>query len=195
MSDAESTKYRVAGAIVILISLMIAWFLLLKFDEKRIQHVASRNIPKPVLIETFDVPSVSDVVIMPPSNVIEKSEDLLDRQPQKNRVITIDKKAVTEKQKPVTKYTHLNDKNQPQAWVLQVASFKDKSNAQKLQKVLLKDEYPAYIKEFTVNNQKTFRVLVGPKLSKERAQLMSEAIASKYKLRSLVMDYKPGFSE
>ena len=83
----------------------------------------------------------------------------------------------------------------PDAWVLQVASFEDKSNAENLKLKLLDDDFPAYIKLFKLPSGQSFRVLVGPKLSKKKASAMAKSIEKKQGLKTLLVSYKPGFSE
>ncbi len=196
MSDSLSTKYRAAGAIVILLSVMLAWVLLMRFDEQNAQHVVSQPIPPKVEVETFVIPKAPlDIERKISTEEIADAEqhDLQSGQPnvKVNEAVTDPENTL----RAQSLFASVNDNNNIKAWVLQVASFQDKSNAKKLQETLLENGYPAYVKVFTVHDELIFRVLVGPKLSYERAQSLSKKIVSEHQLRSLIMEYKPGFSE
>lgn len=115
-----------------------------------------------------------------------------EQQSIKQQAIT-SQKTVTTKSAPAM--SSLDNRGLPEAWVLQVGSFQDKLNAQQVQKKLVESDLPAYVKVFNLPEGKSYRVLVGPKLSKEKAAKIAKVVEKEHGLKSLIMQYKPGFEE
>lgn len=202
--DSQSIKYRLIGALVIIVSFTLAWLLLLDHDVKR-QSQWSDNVPSPIEIERFEVeePKTSKVetvtevksqaVIKPQTSAKAKGgvEAKMVKKP-KPAIETVEK---VEPKTPAKQYTQLNSKGLPDAWVLQVASFKEKANAKKLQQSLLKHDFPAYIKAFNLPSGRIYRVIIGPKMDKSRAQKMGRDVENSVGMKTLLVAYKPGFEE
>ena len=62
------------------------------------------------------------------------------------------------------------------SWAVQVGSFSSRDNADKFSKQLQKSGYEAFVESARVDNKDTFKVLVGPEISKERALQTSEKL-------------------
>lgn len=76
------------------------------------------------------------------------------------------------------------------AWIIQLATFKSDSNANKLVKKLQNDGYPAYTKQFTNKSGNLFTiVLVGPKTQKDEAAELKQTLKSKYRLNGIVKQH------
>lgn len=213
MSDFQSIKYRLIGAAVIVVSFIFAWWLLLDHDVHRLQDVQA-DIPEPLKIERFEIEKPKAPTV---KSKIEKKEPLSknklekklakESQPQASKTAisktsaskkTTTPKKVSSKDAPVKskkKMSALDSQGLPEAWVLQVASFQEKANAQQLQKKLVAKKLPAYVKIFNLPDGKSYRVLIGPKLSKERVSRLSKVIEKEHGLKSMIMRYKPGFEE
>lgn len=190
-----SSKYRAVGAIVIIVSVMVAWGVLMRFDDNNSQLTLIGQVPPEPNIEAFAMPTPAEPVVLPDTAFEPESHDAKAMLPEPARASA---RQPSEVVKPAPKPSRLIQKTpsgHAKAWVLQVASFKTRSNAQKLQQLLLADDLPAYVKAFNINGDTIHRVLVGPKLSKDHANTLSKKIASKHKLRSLMIEYKPGFAE
>ncbi|WP_299082843.1 SPOR domain-containing protein [uncultured Paraglaciecola sp.] len=199
--DIQSIKYRLIGALVIIASFTLAWLLLLDHDVKR-QSQWDKKVPKPIEIERFEVAEAK----LPTAAVVEETVETLveekttatvpavaqDQKPSAGPVEVAKKAPEKKAPKP---YTQLNDKGLPDAWVLQVASFKEKSNAKKLQQTLLKHEFIAYIKAFNLSSGRIYRVIIGPKMDKSRAQKLAQSVEKKVGMKTLLVAYKPGFEE
>ncbi len=200
MSDAQSIKYRLIGAVVIVISFALAWLLLLDHDLQREQSWKTQ-VPEQLVIERFDIeepkaPTIKAQEVKAVSTAVEKAP-VVESVPavEKKKAVSRTKKTIESKKTTSNKYTKLDNSGKPDAWVLQVASFQDKNKAKTLQAKLLKDDFPAYVKEFNLPSAKIYRVFVGPKLSKDRARIMAKAIEKKQGLKTLLVSYKPGFAE
>lgn len=187
----ESTlKYRVVGALIVIVSLLIAWLLLVRFDQKRIEAEISQPLPKPINIETFSVPASFD----------QKNEQNLKQSIESDGVDSdnTEQPMPTDQQIAQEKYpfsSGFDHQGLPIAFVIQVASFKDIDNAKKLKTQLIKDNYSAYIKRSSVKDDNNYRVFVGPKLNRARANKLSKTLSKQYKLQTLVVQFKPGYVE
>ncbi|MFT5719876.1 MAG: DedD protein [Motiliproteus sp.] len=72
-------------------------------------------------------------------------------------------------------------------WTLQLASFKERSNAVALQKKLLKRGYRAYIRD----KGQISRVFVGPDLQKSVIADLKHSLKREFKLDGLVLRFRP----
>jgi DedD protein len=73
------------------------------------------------------------------------------------------------------------------AWVIQVGSFGQQENADRLRDQLRKAGYPAYVESGAKNGAPTFRVRVGPELDQQRARHQRDAIARKFNVKGIVL--------
>ncbi len=85
----------------------------------------------------------------------------------------------------------LDARGVPNAWVLQVASFKDKARAQDITDQLLADGYKAFIRSATNADGVAHRVYVGPKLDRHKLQKEKAMIESKYRVKALELKFEP----
>lgn len=81
--------------------------------------------------------------------------------------------------------------NLPVSWTLQVASFKNRSNAEKLRDKLRQGNYKAYIKFRPDVEPQMIRVFVGPVLEHKIINSIKASINTQYKLDGLVIRYLP----
>lgn len=73
------------------------------------------------------------------------------------------------------------------AWVVQVGSFNDEENANALRDQIRKAGYPSYVESATSQAGIKYRVRVGPELDRQRAIDQRDRIASKFKLKGIVL--------
>ena len=99
------------------------------------------------------------------------------------------KKSVTTKS--ITPKPALNDKGLPNAWVVQLGSFKSNDRASELKKRLLKADYKAYARPVTTSKGKFFRVFVGPYIDKASAEAAKKRLDPKYKVKSRILTFSP----
>ncbi len=224
-ADIQSIKYRLVGALVVIVSFSLAWFLLLDHDVKR-QSQWQTDLPEAIKIERFTVieekadtehtkntgmnsidsassdvemPTVENTemqkkpVVSPQQNNASQNEELSSLASSNTSNIGSKTKSKTEASKK--NFTQLNKKGLPQAWVLQVASFKDQSNARDLQQSLLKQDFPAYVKRFNVANGQIYRVLIGPKMKKKTLSLMAKKVERQLGKKTLMVTYKPEYAQ
>lgn len=195
MSSTDRIRYRVAGATVILLSLMVAWFLLRQMDQQDPLQTSVSEMPEHLKVSTFEVPEATN-----PATETQGSDKLPEtkaRQVRPDEKVKPDdsRKAATTDKPSKTALVDMGHEGQAIAFVIQVASFSDRKNAQGLLKKMLEQGYPAYVKVFTVKGKQTFRVLVGPKFDKTVAKRLEREIAAKYKLKTLLLKFRPGFAQ
>ena len=75
----------------------------------------------------------------------------------------------------------------PTGWTLQLASFKDRANAQSLQQKLVKRGYKAYLRD----KGELTKVFVGPDLQKSVIEGLKLELKRELKLEGLVLRFKP----
>ncbi len=77
------------------------------------------------------------------------------------------------------------------AWVVQLGSFKDKTNAVRLVNRLRTNGYPAFIQKVTTAFGEHTRVYVGPQDKKESAKALAQKLEDEFYVRAIVISYKP----
>ena len=75
------------------------------------------------------------------------------------------------------------------AWVVQVASFGERKNAEKLVKQLIAKKLPAFMEQASVEGKTVFRVRVGPEIDKKKAEKIAALIEKVHKLKSKLRRY------
>lgn len=78
------------------------------------------------------------------------------------------------------------------AWVVQVGTFRDAINANKLVSKLQKDGLPAYTRTIKQSDKALTLVFVGPKVRKQDADALKESLQSKYRLDGFVRQHVTG---
>lgn len=77
---------------------------------------------------------------------------------------------------------HLDNRGVPVAYVVQVATFGNWNNADRMRNDLIKSEYKAYTRPETSSQTGPYRVLVGPLLTYADAKQASEEIKEQYRI-------------
>lgn len=86
-----------------------------------------------------------------------------------------------------TGYANLKSK----AWVVQLGSFKSKSNAMRLVNVLRTRGYHTYIEQGAAGKHSLTKVLVGPEHKKDSAHTLAARLEREVHIRGIVVNYKP----
>ena len=85
-----------------------------------------------------------------------------------------------EEKKPAIKET---------VWAVQVGSFSNKSNAFGLKEKLRKKKIHAFVERIIKNNKATYRVRVGPEITKKKAEALKLKLKKEFKLSGLVVKH------
>lgn len=76
------------------------------------------------------------------------------------------------------------------AWLIQLASFSEQTNAQQLVKKL-QQQYPAFLQSLTVDDKSIYRVLIGPFTKQQEAQQLIIDLQKQWQLKGHVIAYQP----
>tara|TARA_R110000868_G_scaffold138503_2_gene352676 strand:+ start:2016 stop:2843 length:828 start_codon:yes stop_codon:yes gene_type:complete len=148
-----------------------------------------------------------------PSPVVQEAKIEKKKSPTKKQVVSVKAhrsvaKKVHGKHQPAilsrltnAKEIHAN-KNKPldnnglmqlnkAAWVIQMGSFKHKTNALKLVNKLRAKGYRAFIQRAELASGASTRVFVGPEHQQKSARIVAAELHQKMKLQGIVISYKP----
>ena len=167
----SSAKQRIIGAFV-LCAIGVIFFPLI-FDLSGERAIDTTPTIPPV-------PEVSQVEIPEPQRPAEIIPPKSEQQAFQPSVNPED--AASEEPEPPA----LDENNLPEAWVIQVASFKEQDKAEELTKRLQQDGYKSYARSVEVAGNSVHRVFVGPKVLKQRALDEKQQIDKAYQLDTLV---------
>ena len=171
----DGLKQRLIGAIALLALAVI--FLPVLFDRDPMTPVdRTTQIPPP--------PEIVTVEVEPP-----EEPDVMDLAPDPVAMYEPGEEAQVEPS--LTESPGLATTGIPKSWVLQVASFRDQSHAERLRDKLLDQNYPAYMRKADYKNGSIYRVYVGPKLDKSTLNEEKERIDAEFEVDSLMLEFKP----
>lgn len=202
----QAIKFRLVGALVVLLSFVLAWWLFLDHDVKRYQ-TTKQNIPEPMQIERFDIAEPAPVI--EPMAVAEVDKTATKpapvKQPAAQPAKVVEQSKAVEQPKVVEKtpekakapsvFVQKNEQDLVEAWVVQAGSFGDAANAKLLQQKLSAKSLPAYVKRFKVKDKTYHRVLIGPKLSRAHAEKILPQLKKDFQLDGQILRFQAGFEE
>ena len=85
----------------------------------------------------------------------------------------------------------LNQQGLPNGWILQVGSFEEKASASGFVNQLRQQKYNAFSKRVEVKGSIRYRVYVGPKISKGRAQTDKQNIDKAFNTDAIILNFEP----
>ena len=83
----------------------------------------------------------------------------------------------------------LSETGLPVFWELELGIFKSGEEAQKLAKEIRSGGFKVFVEEISVNDTNYSRVLLGPKLKKQRILIDKESIEKRYNIDPKVLQY------
>lgn len=214
----DSLKQRLIGGIALLVIGVVAWFWLLSADSPVDPVSRETQIPPAPDIQPFEVPKPTppaDAPIDNERNLTPALRDLVS-----DEKATTDKparvsasepvrsanvannvpQAVAPKTQPATEKTpaaksketfELDQQGLPVSWVVQVGLFSTQASADKVKATLQQRGFKAYTEPYkTTSAPSGFKVFVGPKLSRERADEQKRAIDVALKVDSKVVRFQ-----
>jgi len=150
---------------------------------------------KPVIVDEISDPIEKEEIVKK-ENDEKPTEPTVAKTEQKPQPVTekppLIKKQPEQKAAPVAQ-----KKPQPKpqvgglSYVIQIGSFQDKSKAYKERDRLRKSKLSAvFIERYVNKGVPSYRVRMGPFLSKKKAKVVSNKIRAKYNIKGLVMKYE-----
>jgi len=183
----EQLKKRLVGGAV-LVSLVVI-FVPMLLDEP-VDSESGRldqRIPEPPkgLRQPLETPTILPSPILPVETPPqpERSQD----KPVEAKPVAA--KPVTTKQPPAERKLGKIARPSPRAWMVQIASFRRRSNAVQLMKRLKKAGLPARVKRAEVAGKPLYRVHLPPQLDQREAQKRVDKINKQFKLKATLIRY------
>ncbi|WP_199930506.1 SPOR domain-containing protein [Sedimenticola thiotaurini] len=185
----ETLKKRLVGATV-LVSLVVIFVPMLLDDEPMVESgITETNIPPkpaqdfssrviPAEDEELSIPPLSQrpeiVPLTPPPAPAPTPETPEPTAPvEQTAVPTVaENKAPPVQAPPVEKPQPVQPREGLAAWVIQVGSFSNRENAEKLVETIRNMKYAAFMEQAAVDGKTLFRVMVGPEVDRKLADQM-----------------------
>lgn len=201
----EKLKQRLVGA-VILVSLAIIFIpMLLDGGERSSMPMFGSNIPdkpdyqfEPLEIPLQQVPPIAEerpVLIDKPESAPEQTADAKEK-PSEDAPAS--REASTEEPpRPKTEAASTATKpapsalteNEQVAWVVQVGSFSQSSNALSLRDKLRAKGFTAFVEKVKTDRDIIYRVRIGPELKRENADKQLQRLQRVMKMKGIVMGH------
>ena len=195
----EQVKQRLVGAVV-LVSLAVIFIpmLLDGGDDSSMSRHGSNIPPKP----DFDFEPL-EIPLQPIEPVTEDRPRVIDKpeppeaeppkpavtKPAQSKPVEAPKAATTTTATPATSAAKPAFTGDPVAWVVQVGSFSQSSNALALRDKLRKNGFTAFVEKYRDKGKTSYRVRVGPELKRETAEKQLEQLAARLKLKGIIMGH------
>lgn len=186
----EKLKQRLVGAVV-LVSLAIIFIpMLLDGGERSSMPMFGSNIPaKPdYAFEPLDIPlqPVPPVAEERPV-LIDKPEPLPQPTPPEEKAQPKPAPAVAAAKKPAPAATVAE--GEQSAWVVQVGSFSQSSNALALRDKLRGKGFTAFVEKVKAEGNTVYRVRIGPELKRQNAEKQLQRLQREMQLKGIVMGH------
>jgi DedD protein len=188
----DKLKQRLVGAVVLISLAVIFVPMLLDGGERSTMPMFGSNIPdKPhYQFEPLEIP------LQPVPPITEERPVLIDRpEPTPKPVAT--PPAVEAKPKTASPATPkvepkstTADTDNATAWVVQVGSFSQSSNALALRDKLRSNGFTAFVEKVKAAEGTIYRVRVGPELKRENAEKQLQRLQREMKLKGILMGYE-----
>lgn len=170
----DGLKQRLIGAFVLFALAVI--FVPVFFDRERIEPLNKKTqIPSPPQIETVEIAPLVPELDMSSGPAPEEMYVPDERSPVSPSAAT----------------TGFDGQGTPQAWVLQIASFRFEKHATEYRDKLIKDGFSAYVRTAKTAKGDMTRVFVGPKLDREVLLQQKELLQKKYKVNPILLKFEP----
>lgn len=114
------------------------------------------------------------------AQLVEKSTENAPQPTAKSSTAPTTPKLTLAEEKPA-----LDQEGIPVAWTLQLASFQDKTNAEKLRVTLIKKGYKAYVRE----RDGLSKVFVGPDIQRTQIEKLRLELKKEFKLDGLILRF------
>ena len=190
----DGLKQRLIGALVLVAIAII--FLPSLFTGEQGRRLDTRTqIPLVPEVKPLVIKAPQRVLNIPKAPAPEEMYQLLEE--DKPLVITKDnvqsdsKIKIKVKGDTASASPALDARAIPKAWVIQVASFKTRSSAETLSTRLKNDGFKAFVQSVVIGEGRVYRVMVGPKIDRSKAQMVKGVLDSELKVNSILIKFQP----
>ena len=106
-------------------------------------------------------------------------------------VALVDADEEPEQQASALERAEFDDQGLPVSWELQVATFSNAERAEEISQLLRDKGHKAYVSPIILDDQRLFRVMIGPKLQKQRLIEIQPAINDYFSVESFIVRFTP----
>ena len=106
-------------------------------------------------------------------------------------VALVDADGEPEQQASALERAEFDDQGLPVSWELQIATFSDAERAEEISQLLRDKGHKAYVSPIILDDQRLFRVMIGPKLQKQRLIEIQPAINDYFSVESFIVRFTP----
>jgi DedD protein len=174
----DGFKQRLVGAIVLLSLALILWPVIFSDSRPDIDQVS--QIPPTPAFKKYTLPELVRPQNMEPVVKPVKQNTTVEPDP-----VIVDKSSKKTLAQPV-----LDSSGLPEAWVLQVASFSLKKNAEELKQTLQGKGYKAYTLTVGTGDSLSTRVYIGPRFRKDAFNTDKVNIEKEFSVKSIVVRFQ-----
>ncbi len=190
----DGLKQRLIGALVLVAIAII--FLPSLFTGDHGRRLDTRTqIPSVSEVKPLIIKAPVRVQNMPKAPAPEDMYQLLEEDKPLNIANNIDQSnpriKVRSDAAPVPVPPALDARTIPKAWAVQVASFNTRLPAKTLSSRLKNDGYKAFVHSVVIDKGRVYRVLVGPKIDRLKAQLTKDELDAELKVNSILVKFQP----
>ncbi|MCB1859010.1 MAG: SPOR domain-containing protein [Gammaproteobacteria bacterium] len=181
----DGLKKRLIGATVLVSLIVIFVPMLLQREPVRQPQIKQSNIPLPPQREFRSniMPLDDQPLAQPPPEIVPiepgKKPPSLERRPPVAKP-------------PPTVSESSQGKGELTSWVIQVGSFSDQENAERLVNLLREKEFSTSIQQETIKGNTLYRVLIGPEIDRKQADILLKKLDDVVKplgLNGLIKSY------
>lgn len=135
-----------------------------KVDQSMLPEMPERQIP---IVQPVDIASpMPDVALVDADEEPEQQASALER-------------------------AEFDDQGLPVSWELQIATFSNAERAEEISQLLRDKGHKAYVSPIILDDQRLFRVMIGPKLQKQRLIEIQPAINDYFSVESFIVRFTP----
>ena len=106
-------------------------------------------------------------------------------------VALVDADEEPEQQASALERAEFDEQGLPISWELQVATFSNAERAEEISQLLRDKGHKAYVSPIILDDQRLFRVMIGPKLQKQRLIEIQPAINDYFSVESFIVRFTP----
>jgi len=182
-------KQRLLGAVVLVALAVIFIPMLLSGGREMEMPVFGSNVPERSAeiknikhIDIEETKKTEQKQVNPKRLPIAKgvSEPKVVKENTEKSIVETITELTKEEKKPVFKET---------VWAVQVGSFSKRSNALGLKDKLRKKKIHAFVERIMNNNKATYRVRVGPEITRKKAEALKVKLKKEFKLNGLIVKH------
>ncbi len=182
-------KQRIVGVLVLVALVVVFLPMMLDLQPGRDVDTSSRIPPAPAIeaTEIAEHPAPEGMEEAPPEGeAFVPSEETALSAEEPDTGDAEDAEAAAASDAPA-----LTEEGLPEAWVLQVGSFRDRAGADALSQQLLDAGHDAYVRTARSGGDNVHRVFVGPKVERDKLLEEKRTIDREFGVESLVLNFEP----